>query len=230
MAIPSWYQKAIDEVGVQETPGKKSTPRIIEYHSKTGLEAKDELVSWCGSFVGWCMDAAGIKYIRNTAAGAREWLKWGKELKEPIIGCVVILKRGAPPAGHVGFFAGWVDDTKRQMRLLSGNVSNMVKMETFPAADVLGYRWPTEIPLPIADQPLKKSGTIWNAMGASAGVVVAVAPAAPEVMRQIQEGQNLDTTTVLGMIGVAMICITIAGIIISRVRGQRAEIKIQTDQ
>lgn len=135
--IPKWLEVAQSERGTKEIPGSGDNPRIIEYHATTTLRAVDDSVPWCSAFVNWCMKQAGIK--GTGLANARSWLDWGENLGHPKAGAVVILSRGAPPSGHVGFFLRQEGD---RIAVLGGNQSDQVKVSTFPASMVLGYRWP----------------------------------------------------------------------------------------
>jgi uncharacterized protein (TIGR02594 family) len=126
------------EIGVKEIVGNEDNPRILEYKKSTPLVAdSSEEVAWCASFVNWVLEQAGLKGTGNPMA--RSFMKWGFAIKEPIPGCVVVLKRGAPPSGHVGFFVhrrspgGWV-------QVLGGNQSDQVKVSFYQESDVLGYR------------------------------------------------------------------------------------------
>lgn len=125
------------EIGTKEKPGKEDNPRILEYHQTTRLKAVKDEVPWCSAFVNWALKQAGIEGTGNPMA--RSFLKWGSPLKSPVPGCVVVLKRGPAPFGHVAFFirrsrVGFVD-------VLGGNQSDQVKISTYRETDVLGYRW-----------------------------------------------------------------------------------------
>lgn len=134
----NWLDIARAELGQRGKPGPEHNPRIIQYHRATTLQATSDEVPWCSSFANWCMERAGIRGTRSAAA--RSWLKWGRELKEPRRGCVVVLRRGRnPAAGHVGFYMG---ERKGRIILLGGNQGNRVCTVSFPARDLLGYRWP----------------------------------------------------------------------------------------
>lgn len=135
--MPKWFEIAKAELGTKEVQGGEN-PRIIEYHAITTLAAKEDEIPWCSAFVNWCMDRAG--YLGTKSAAARSWLKWGTDIESPVPGCVVILKRGAPPSGHVCFYVRDVDDGR--IECLGGNQSDQVKYSTYRRADVLGYRWP----------------------------------------------------------------------------------------
>lgn len=196
---PKWYQIAMEELGVTEGPGSENNPRVLEYHKQTGLAASQDAVPWCGSFVAWALMKAGIPYRKATAARARDWLLWGKELKEPIIGAVGVIPRGTDgKSGHVFFFAGWANKEKTRFKALGGNQgggkvsghNGAVTITTFNTHQVLGWRWPEKVALPVAAQPLRKSGVI----GGSSGVLVTggalVAANAPELVQAVQTAAN----------------------------------------
>ena len=128
------YEYAKAELGQKEIKGLENNPRIVEYHQTTSLRATTDEVSWCSSFVNWCHKQAGI--AGTDSAAARSWLRWGKAV-EPVEGCVVVFKRGAPPSGHVGFM---VKRDGTHVWVLGGNQSDQVKISVYKAADVLGYR------------------------------------------------------------------------------------------
>ena len=140
---PSWLKVARNELGIQEIRGRKHNARIIEYHQETSLKAMDDETSWCSSFIGWCFKESGIEGTNK--ANARSWLSWGRELKEPTAGCVVVLWRETKTSwkGHVAFYVGETDD---HYLLLGGNQSNKVKVSKYPKYRLLGFRWPKTKP------------------------------------------------------------------------------------
>lgn len=144
-----WIKIAKGEIGQLEIPGSKDNPRIVAYHSTTTLKASNDDVPWCSSLVNWVFFKLGWK--RTNSASARSWLNWGIKLARPIPGCVVIFARGS--GGHVGFYdsgftSGWI-------KVLGGNQANTVKHSTYSESKVLGYRWPSEYPLPKGAKVLK---------------------------------------------------------------------------
>jgi uncharacterized protein (TIGR02594 family) len=134
---PAWLGIAEKELGTHEIAGAGNNRRIIEYHLATTLKASSDSVPWCSSFANWCMKEAGFPYTGSAAA--RSWLHYGYGLKNPEVGCIVVLKRGAPPSGHVCFF---VEDLGDNIRCLGGNQGDEVKYSVYPKTDVLAYRWP----------------------------------------------------------------------------------------
>lgn len=136
-----WIRAALEEMGQAEVPGPKHNKRILEYHSTTSLQAEQDEVPWCSSFVNWCFKRA---LIRGTGkANARSWLTWGYPMEKPVVGCVVILSRGTNHLqGHVGFF--WQEDDAT-VTVLGGNQNNRVCFKKYPRENVLGYRWPFRV-------------------------------------------------------------------------------------
>lgn len=149
MTEPEWLRIARIESmhGVKELPGPQvNDARILWYHESTTLKAEVDEVPWCSSFVNWCMREAGVD--GTSSAWARSWLEWGRVLKVPAYGCVVVLKRGvAQPGpevirapGHVGFYVG--HGCLTEVLVLGGNQDNAVNVRPYDEARVLGYRWP----------------------------------------------------------------------------------------
>lgn len=141
IAVPPWYEVALREVGEKEISGTEDNPRIVEYLGTTTLpSAQHDEVPWCSAFVNWCFAQVGIAGTRR--ANARSWLTWGRELRSPRTGCVVVLWRKHPAldTGHVAFYSA---STERSLRLLGGNQRNSVCDAYYPAYRVLGFRWPT---------------------------------------------------------------------------------------
>ncbi len=130
----AWMKVARAEMGVTEDP-VGSNPRIEAYHASTEGGAADDAVAWCASFVNFCVEAAGVRGTRSKAA--RAWLDWGVDAGDFIPGCIVVLRRGSPPKGHVGFFAGFESG---RIKLLGGNQGNQVAVASFDVDRVLARR------------------------------------------------------------------------------------------
>lgn len=147
-AAPLWLKLAIKEMdaGISEIAGPGDDPRIVQYHSTTTLDATDDEVPWCSSFVNWCVERAGFAPTRS--AMARSWLEWGIQLDPPAYGSIVIISRGggeqpgpkvinAP--GHVGFYVG--HSRPLELAILGGNQGDAVSIHHYPQSRVLGFRW-----------------------------------------------------------------------------------------
>jgi len=134
---PLWYALALQERGVVEGPGPKDNPRVQAYYRDAGFPGvKHDSVPWCAAFVG-----AMLKRANERPSGsllARSYLKWGEVLRQPKIGCIVIMQRGNSTfLGHVAFYAG-------PGLILGGNQSDKVSIAGFDPRSVLGYRWPRQ--------------------------------------------------------------------------------------
>ncbi len=130
------YQIALKEIGQKEIPGSKENPRITEYHQATTLKSRTENTSWCAAFVSWCLLEAGLPSIKS--AWARDWQKYGKALKKPVLGCLVGLERNGPGGdSHVCFF---IEEKNGIWYCLGGNQSDMVKISAFNPRGVIYLR------------------------------------------------------------------------------------------
>ena len=149
-----WLDVARGELGVKEVRGDEHNPHILEYLASTSIgkwgASRDE-TPWCSAFVNWCMQGGSGPRILPILQGfhegtgsamARSWLGWGIELEEPRPGCVVVLKRGKPPQGHVGLYVGEDPHSSAHISVLGGNQSDSVCIKQYPKNDVLSYRWP----------------------------------------------------------------------------------------
>lgn len=121
-------------LGVAEVPGAGANPRILLYHGHTSLKATSDEVSWCSSFVNYCVDTAGLDGTHSAAA--RSWHDdgWGTEVTaDPREGDIVVFSRtggGARPgSGHVGF---WVGASDTHISLLGGNQGDRIKIASYP--------------------------------------------------------------------------------------------------
>lgn len=138
-AHPPWMPVAMAELGIRRHPPGSVNPRIVEYNNQTNLVGYDDKISWCSSFVNWCMTRAGIR--GTGSALARSWLEWGRPLERPVYGCIAILTRDDPASwkGHVGFYLRHDDE---HVHLFGGNQLEEVRELAYPLNEVIGYRWP----------------------------------------------------------------------------------------
>jgi|GEM_PF-1425760 len=139
---PAWMPIARKELGVTEIPGEKHNPRILEYHATTYQKIKndDEDGAWCASFVNWCLIQSG--YAGNNSAKAVDWTGFGREVKEPILGAVAVVKFG-PGRFHVGFVEGLKGE---RILVLGGNQTHGTKVSVsgFTKSEIHCYRLPKE--------------------------------------------------------------------------------------
>jgi uncharacterized protein (TIGR02594 family) len=139
-----WLAAALGELGVSRAPVGHSTARITEYHAGTNVQGYDDKVSWCSSFVHWCLGQVGLP--GTGSALARSWLDWGIPLDQPAVGCIAVLYRDDPTSwkGHVGFY---LSEDAQHVYLLGGNQLDQVREHFYPIESVLSYRWPSAQPV-----------------------------------------------------------------------------------
>ena len=142
MSEPKWLTLARAEIGTLEKPGEGDNPKILQYAKDAGIASiiNHDSVPWCAAFVGAILTRAGI--IPSGKANARSYDEWGKNLRAPVKGCVVVLTR--PPVqwqGHVAFLVGCSD---MHIQLLGGNQGDKVSLASFPRNRVSSFRWPND--------------------------------------------------------------------------------------
>lgn len=101
---------------------------------------------WCAAFVNGVLSAhniPGSESVSEHPLMARSFLKWGKEVSEPKLGDIVILKRGNNNwQGHVGIFilSHNLIDGQETYVLLGGNQDDKVGYNEYPKSRVIGIR------------------------------------------------------------------------------------------
>jgi uncharacterized protein (TIGR02594 family) len=136
----AWMKIAAKEIGVKEVPGNGDNKRVLAYHRDGApkLRAQSDSVPWCAAFTGWVLKQFGAPITGEAAA--RSYLNWGYAIPKFRPGCVVVMKRGDSSwQGHVGF--GVSDTIPGFFKMLGGNQSDAVNIQTFSKSKVLGYRW-----------------------------------------------------------------------------------------
>ncbi|MBB4121721.1 CHAP domain-containing protein [Martelella radicis] len=158
-----WLATAEAEMakGVSEAPSRDSDTNpnlndsIAAYLESVGFGANEPYTTpWCAAFVHWCLKncgddkAAEAADTPKPASQAKAWLML-PEAVGPQKGAIAVKKSHDPRyTGHVGFVDA-VSDDGSEITLLGGNQSpsegggvDRVCLKVYPAADMLGYRWP----------------------------------------------------------------------------------------
>jgi uncharacterized protein (TIGR02594 family) len=146
---PAWLAAAWRELGTRETAGGGDNPRILAYFRDAGHGGiTHDSTPWCAAFLGACLERSGLASTRSLLA--RSYLDYA-DACAPRYGAIAVLSRGSDPAaGHVGFLLG---ATGESVVLLGGNQGDAVSVASFPAADVLAFRWPKAATQADADAP-----------------------------------------------------------------------------
>lgn len=137
---PKWLKLARSELGVKEIPGAQHNPAVLSYFRDAGFpEIDDDETAWCAGFANAILHRAG--YSGSKSLAARSFLTWGKEISKPYPGCIVVFWRESPRSwqGHVAFF---IEENSTHIKVLGGNQSNSVSIQSYPKSQLLGYREP----------------------------------------------------------------------------------------
>jgi uncharacterized protein (TIGR02594 family) len=94
--------------------------------------------AWCAGFVNAVEKECGREGTNKL--NAQSYLKYGTVVDKPVLGDIVVFKRGKLPwQGHVGYYISEDDDN---ILVLGGNQNNKVCYKYYPKASLLGYRRP----------------------------------------------------------------------------------------
>jgi uncharacterized protein (TIGR02594 family) len=141
-----WFQEARRLIGVRETVGPGSSPVIIDWAEKAGIDYRSDDVAWCGLFVAHCVSATlQDEPLPNDPLGARNWQRFGAPCTAQL-GAIIVFWRINPAGtrGHVGFYAGEDDQA---FHVLGGNQGDAVSITRIAKDRLLGLRWPATAPL-----------------------------------------------------------------------------------
>jgi uncharacterized protein (TIGR02594 family) len=126
--------------------------RYLNFHERknrkelqTFLKVDPVKIEWCAAFVNSVLEERGIpdsSSVSDWPLTARSFLRWGKRVREPELGDVVILPRGTEAwQGHVGFYYGTeYKNGKKFYRILGGNQDDAVTIKLFPAKSAISIR------------------------------------------------------------------------------------------
>lgn len=143
---PKWHLAAAKMIGTHErTKRGGPNPVVQAMFPLSGLSEKSDCrrIPWCAIFVNAMLDEAG--YVGTNSAMARSFLKWGKPLDVPRVGCIVVLWRGDYDDGTYGHVGNFVREDAKYVYVLGGNQGDQVSVERFAKSRVLGYRWPRSL-------------------------------------------------------------------------------------
>lgn len=94
--------------------------------------------AWCAAFVNAIEKKCGR--AGTGKLNARSFLKYGTVTKTPVIGDIVVFKRGNSSwQGHVGYYMG---EDANTIHVLGGNQGDSVCLKHYAKKDLLGYRRP----------------------------------------------------------------------------------------
>lgn len=164
IAEPAWIQAGRTKIGEKEIAGPKHNAWILSFWKQTPwLKTDDSDSPWCGGFVKWCLEAAGLDYPKEYPR-AISYATWGTACPAQVGAIGVKARKGG---NHVFFIVGITADRKNY-KVLEGNANNMVRIGDIPVSQVNHIRWPAGVPLPArpdAYLPVMAAGIISSSEG-----------------------------------------------------------------
>lgn len=138
----AWMAYALALIGVREVAGPGNSPIIAGWLKNLKAWWSDDATPWCGVFVAHVMQHAG-KALPKHWYRAKGWLDWGQSCP-PAYGAVAVLDREG--GGHV-FLVTRI--SARFVWGVGGNQRDQVCEAKFERERVIGFRWPTDLALPV---------------------------------------------------------------------------------
>lgn len=159
---PAWVRAGRSKIGEREIPGARHNPWIISFWKQAPwIKTDDADGAWCGGFVKWCLEQAGLPFPKNYPS-AKSFATWGTPCKAQVGAIGVKARKGG---NHVFLIVGMTRD-RMFYKALGGNQNNQVSIIDIRVADVDAIRWPAGAgDAPNLPLPLMAKGTV----GASEG-------------------------------------------------------------
>lgn len=161
MKEPIWLSVMRAFVGVQEIPGPRSNPMILQWVKDLNAPDwyNDDDKPWCALGMNRVMMAcqlpvSGVDFELFRAASFSEW---GEALVIPALGCIMTFSR--PEGHHVGLYLG---ERKDAYYILGMNQSNTVGPAWIQKNRLVATRWPKGAELP-------QGGRVWLTFEGSIG-------------------------------------------------------------
>jgi uncharacterized protein (TIGR02594 family) len=187
------YETAKADEGVWEW-AEGHNPRVLAYYREAGVPQTNDEVPWCAAFVGAVLARCGVQGTGSLLA--RSYESWGTSvpLDQAQRGDVVILSRGQPWQGHVGFYEG-TDGSN--VTLLGGNQGDQVNITAYPKSRVVAVRRAVEP----AALPKRREGVTESTTVRAAAVQAATAVAAGlEALRSLEDTAQIVALCVAGLV------------------------------
>ena len=141
---PPWVAQARTKIGEKEIPGSKHNPWIVSNWQRLGAKwFNDDETPWCGNFIAWALDAAGLPYPKEFPRAA-SFSTYGTACAAQL-GAIGVKARAG--GNHVFIIVGQTPD-KMFYKALGGNQSNAVNIMDIRKVDVDAIRWPPGVPVP----------------------------------------------------------------------------------
>ena len=121
-----------------DTPAHKkpANPLIVGFFASTmTVPVQGDETAWCAAFACWTLHHSGRAYPNSAgSASFREFSALPKTLAPQVGDLVVFKHQNRPGNGHVAYFDGFTDATKRRVWCVGGNQGNRISRVSFPVA------------------------------------------------------------------------------------------------
>lgn len=131
----------LGHLDTREKPGPKSNQEILKLAAEAGVANiyKSDEIAWCAvAATVICLKAGKeVPFTGYDRLRAKSFLKFGKEVKEPMFGDVIVFGRDG--GGHVGFYIG---EDSVCFHVAGGNQSNQFNVTRIAKNRAIGYQRP----------------------------------------------------------------------------------------
>ena len=134
--FPEYVKIALKEIGTKEIKGSNHNPKVIEYQKTTSGKYSDDETPWCGAFISWVMQTAGIQHNIKIPERAKEWKKFGIQTLDPVVGSIAIKDRVG--GGHVCIVVG--ESINGRLLCVGGNQNDEVNIAQYKKSDFTDFR------------------------------------------------------------------------------------------
>jgi len=123
--------------GLDEHKDSKQLAQLFD--SELDISLNPRRTAWCAAFANAVLVKAGYDYSGSLESAS--FVRYGKPVKEPARGDIVVLHGGRRSPTHVGFLVGTARVNGQLFyTVLGGNQSNRVQVSYFPASKVIAIR------------------------------------------------------------------------------------------
>ncbi len=142
---PYWMAIAHRYIGVEEVPGPKAHPTIVQWAKNLGPNMaslfKDDATPWCALAANGILEEAHLPLSAKPGsydlARAKSFETYGTPQDIPAYGSILVFNR--PGGYHVGFYLG---ETLQRYRVLGGNQGNAFEPAWIDQKRCIAIRWP----------------------------------------------------------------------------------------
>jgi uncharacterized protein (TIGR02594 family) len=154
IAIAPWLSRARAQSGINEIPGARSNPVILQWVAELGARYpsmrrnidwfRNDDTPWCGLFAAQAVGLCDPGFMPDIAPLlAANWDNWDLHLDKPCVGAIGRFSRDG--GGHIGFFES---EESGFYHIRGGNQRNSVNVSKIAKNRLEEVRWPVNYPIP----------------------------------------------------------------------------------